>query len=320
MLTTAARALLLLLAASLLGGGLARADAPPAPIALQVGAMPIATSAEVYYAQDEGFFKDAGLDVKLTVLNNGAAILAAAVAGSVDIGFGSPAPLIAARQRGIPVRFIAPAVLYHGGPNPQVPTVLVVAKDSPIRTAADLSGKTVAVGGLNDLGYYSAEAWIEKNGGTPSAIQFVEMPYSAMGAALQAGRISAGVSIEPFLSALTGTRRLAVVNDAVSSRYMLAGWFALDPWIGRNAEALKRFTAVLQRSARWANTHPRESAAILAKYTGTTPEAAAMSRVTYETDTTVSPQVVQPVIDLLQKYGKLKSPPAASDITLASKS
>ena len=311
-----ARMLVLLVVTLALAGGPARADAPPAPIALQVGAMPIATAAEVYYAEDQGFFKAAGLDVKVTILNNGAAILAAAAAGSVDIGFGSPAPLIAARQRGIPVRFIAPAVLYHGGPNPQAPTVLVVPKDSPIRTGADLNGKTVAVGGLNDLGYYSAEAWIEKNGGNPAAIQFVEMPYSAMGAALAAGRVNAGVSIEPFLSALTGTRQLAVVNDAVASRYMLAGWFAMDSWIGRNPEALKRFAAALQRSARWANTHQREAAAILARTTGTSLEAATtMARVTYETNTEVSPQVVQPVIDLLQKYGKLTSPPPASDLT-----
>jgi len=315
-----ARALLLLFAALVLGGGLARADTPPATIAIEVGAMPIATAAEVYYAEDQGFFKAAGLDVKLTILNNGAAILAAAAAGSVDIGFGSPAPVIAARQRGIPVRFIAPAVYYQGGPNPQAPTVLVVAKDSPIRTASDLNGKTVAVGGLNDLGYYSTVAWIDKNGGNPATIQFVEMPYSAMGAALQAGRVSAGCSIEPYLSALTGTRDLGIVNDAVSNRYMLAGWFAMDPWIGRNPEALKRFGAVLQRSARWANTHQRESAAILAHYTGTSPEAAAtMARVSYETSTGVSPQVVQPVIDLLQKYGKLTSPPATSDLTTPSK-
>ena len=220
------------------------------------------------------------------------------------------------------MRFIAPAVLYQGGPNSKskAATVLVVSKDSPIHTAADLNGKTVAVAGLNDLGYYSAEAWIEKNGGNPATIQFVEIPYSAMGAALQAARVSAGICIEPFLSALTGTRALGIVNDAVSNRYMLAGWFAMEPWIGRNAEALKRFNAALQRSARWANTHQQESAAILAHYTGANPDVAAkMARVSYETSTGVSPQVIQPVIDLLQKYGKLTSPPAASDLTTTSK-
>lgn len=322
MWTKLARELPVLVVALLVVRGFTRADASPETITMQIGAMPVDTSAEVFYAQEQGFFKAAGLDVKLTILNNGAAILAAAAAGSVDIGFGSPAPLIAARQRGIPVRFIDPAVVYQNTPNAQskASTVLVVSKDSPIHAASDLNGKTVAVAGLNDLGYYSTEAWIEKNGGNPATIQFVEIPYSAMGSALQAGRVSAGCSIEPFLSGLTGTRPLGIVNDAVSSRYMLAGWFAMDAWIARNPEALKRFNAALQRSARWANTHQRESAAILARYTGTNPEVAAtMARVSYETSTGVSPQVIQPVIDLLQKYAKLTSPPAASELTTMSK-
>jgi NitT/TauT family transport system substrate-binding protein len=303
---------LMLLAALILAGSVARASTPEV-IAMQVGAMPIDSSAEVFYAQDQGFFKAAGLDVKLTILNNGAAVLAAAAAGTLDIGFGSPAPLIAARQRGIPVRFFAPAVVYQGRPN----TVLVVSKDSPIHSAADLNGKTVAVAGLNDLGYYSTQAWIEKNGGNPAGISFVEIPYAEMGAALQTGRISAGCSIEPFISGLKDTRVLANLNAAVSNRYMLAGWFAMDSWMARNPEALKRFSAVLQRSARWANAHQRESAAILAHYTGTSPEVAlTMSRAIYDTGTGVSPQVIQPVIDLLQKYGKMTAPPPVSDLIM----
>jgi NitT/TauT family transport system substrate-binding protein len=303
-------AALVLTVLSLTAGG-ARASTPEA-IAMQVGAMPIDSSAEVFYAQDQGFFKAAGLDVKLTILNNGAAVLAAAAAGTLDIGFGSPAPLIAARQRGIPVRFFAPAVVYQGRPN----TVLVVSKDSPIRSAADLNGKTVAVAGLNDLGYYSTQAWIEKNGGNPATISFVEIPYAAMGAAIETGRISAGCSIEPFISGLKDTRVLANLNAAVASRYMLAGWFAMDSWMAHNPEALKRFSAALQRSARWANAHQHESAAILARYTGTSTEVAqTMSRAVYDTGSGVSPQVIQPVIDLLQKYGKMTSPPAAADLT-----
>src|ERR1700727_222076 len=51
------------------------ADAPLAVINLIN--LPADNSAEVYYAQDLGYFKDAGLDVRITAMTNSGAIIAA---------------------------------------------------------------------------------------------------------------------------------------------------------------------------------------------------------------------------------------------------
>lgn len=299
----------LLLLAALLPGRVVPEDV----ITLQVGAMPIDPSAQVFYAEREGFFTAAGLDVHLTVLNNGAAILAATAAGNLDIGFGSPAPVIQARQRGIPVRFIAPAAVYSG---PPANSVLMVASDSPIHSAADLDGKTVAVSGLRDLTYFSTQAWLAENGGNAGTIRFVELPYAEMAAAIASGRIAAGCLIEPFItSAKASARVLGNLNAAVGNPYLLAGWFATDSWIARNPEAAKRFVAVMERTARWANAHQKESAAILAAYANASPEVtAAMTRSRYDARPGVSPQLVEPVIDLLQKYANMTSLPPASEL------
>ena len=48
--------------------------------------LPADNSAEVYYAQDLGYFKDAGLDVRITAMTNSAAIVASLVGGAGDIG------------------------------------------------------------------------------------------------------------------------------------------------------------------------------------------------------------------------------------------
>ena len=293
--------------------GLAReavADSLPV-VSIGVGAMPIDPSAEAFYAQDEGFFKQAGLDVKLTVLNNGAGLLAAAAAGTLDIGFGSPSPVIQAHQRGIPVRFFAPAAVYAG---PPANSVLVVAKDSPIHTGADLNGKIVGVSGLRDLTFFSTEAWIEQNGGDPSTVQFIEIPYAEIGAAIEQKRIAAGAVIEPFITTANATRELANLNAAVGKQYLLAGWFTTDHWMQQHPDIARRFVAVMQRTARWANTHHKESAAILARYSAVDPAVAArMQRSRYDEQAGVSPQLVQPILDLLQKYGKLP-PLAATDL------
>ena len=48
--------------------------------------LPADNSAEVYYAQELGFFKDAGLDVHISAMTNSGAIIAALAGGGGDIG------------------------------------------------------------------------------------------------------------------------------------------------------------------------------------------------------------------------------------------
>lgn len=279
-------------------------------IALQVGGMLLDASAQIYYAEELGTFKNAGLDVKLTILNNGSALVAATMSGAVDIGFASASPLIAAHVRGLAVRFVAPAAVWIG---PAPNSGLVVLRDSPLRTAADLGGKVVGVAGLHDLTQYEAQLWIDKNGGNSNAVQFVEIPYAEIVPALQQGRISAGLLTEPFLSnARAATTQLGNLSEAVGGHYLLAGWFASDAWLAKNADAAKRFAAVMQQTARWGNAHQRESAPILARYTKIDPQiAATMPRAHYDDGGGVDPRTIQPLLDIMVKYGKLAPFPAA---------
>ena len=302
--------------AFLIGLGTAVAAATRAraadPIALQLGAMPIDPSGEAFYGQDGGFFRAAGLDVHVTVLNNGSALAAATSAGTLDVGFGSPAPVILAHQRGLAVRFIAPAAIYTG---PLPNSSLMVAKGAPIHSGADLNGKTVAVAGLHDLTQYSTQAWIDKNGGDSKTVAFIEVPYAEMGVALQQGRIAAGCVIEPYTTAVKAVAQtIGNLNEAIAHRYLLAGWFATEAWLARNAPVAERFVGAMSKIARWGNAHHRESAAILTTYTKIPPETiATMARSHYDESPRVEPPVLQPVIDVMVKYGSLK-PVNAADL------
>jgi len=258
------------------------------PLPLRLGVMPIEGAAQAFYAQEQGFFKAAGLDVTLTVLNNGSSIVAAATGGSLDIGFGSPPPLILARQHDVPVRYIAYAPVFMGG----APlSAIMVAKGSSIRTGADLNAKIVAVGGLHDVGQYQVQSWIDQNGGNSATVQFIEMPYAEMGAALQAGRISAAGETEPYITSSKGVAQvLGSMNAAVANHYLMAGWFSTDGYLQRNPETARRFIAVMQQTARWV-----------------------MARDYFDESGRPDPKLLQPVIDMLMKYGKL-TPFAATDL------
>jgi NitT/TauT family transport system substrate-binding protein len=281
------------------------------PIVLNVGALPVDTSAVVFYALDQGYFKDAGLDVHVQVMASGPVIAQAVAANAIDIGVANVATVAAARLRGVPLKFIAPAAIA----SEQTRTDLImVSKDSPIQKAADLNGKTIALNGLKDLQQICAMAWVDKHGGDSKTLKFIEVPFPAMGGALDQKRVDAALPVEPFVSADKATARsLGDVLDGVGSRYMIVGWLASDAWLAAHADTAARFAAAIAKAAAWANSHEKESAAILVRNSKTDPATAAtMARAIY--GTRLEPALLQPVIDAAVKYGVIDKPVPVADL------
>jgi len=95
-----------------------------------------------------------------------------------------------------------------------------------------------------------------KSGADPSNVKFVEMPFSTMGAMVNAGRVDAAMIGEP---ALTATKPLVRGHrqpyEAVAPEWYLNVWFANADWIGKNRATVRTFVAVMAKTAPWANTH-----------------------------------------------------------------
>jgi NitT/TauT family transport system substrate-binding protein len=280
---------------------------------LNLGVMGGDSTAEGFYAQDMGFFKAAGLDVKMTVMLNGAALTSAMSSGALDIGIASVGVIAMAHEHNLPIRFIAPAAIFTEGART---TLLMVPRDSTARSGADLNGQTVAINGLKDLTQFSTAAWIDKNGGDLRTVKFIEIPFSEMGVALEQHRVAAALMTEPFASAAKSVaRELGNAGEAVASKYLVMGWFAPDTWTAQNAETIRRFRIAISEAARWANAHPEKSAAILVRYTKMMPDTVrTMARAKYDTSTLLDPALMQPVIDAAAKYGTLAHSFPASEL------
>jgi NitT/TauT family transport system substrate-binding protein len=258
---------LLLGAAFLLTGGLASAQTVPV---LRIAALPIDVSGEVFYAQDLGYFKDAGIDTQVTVLSNGAAVSAALIGGAFDIGASNIISASLAQEKGIALRLVAPGALYES----KAPTtVCAVANDSPLTGAKDLVGKTVGVPDLGGLPRIAIAAWMEKNGADPATVKLVEVPFAAMVPAMDSGRIDAGILVNPLLQhALDAKQARVLANclDAVAPQFSIAEYYAMAAYAAANPQILRKFEAVMERTARWANAYHTESAAILERWTKAT--------------------------------------------------
>ena len=289
------------------------AIAAPEPITINLGIQPGDSTAEGFYAQDMGFFKDAGLDVKLTFLLNGPALTSALASGSLDLAVASVGVVASAHEHGLPVKYVAPGAMYTGAPPT---TTLVVAKDSTIKDAPDLNNTTIAINGLRDLTQFTTMAWLDKHGADLKTVKFIEIPFSEMAVAVQQHRVSAALLNEPFLEAAKPiTRELGNAQSAIAPRFLIMGWFGNESWIQKNPEAVRRFRAAIQKTAEWANTHHDKSAEILLKYLKLQPEIAkTMTRATYDTSGTMNPALMQPVIDVAARYGTLTKPFPAAEL------
>lgn len=255
---------LLLVAMFLVAGG--AVGAQPLPV-LRIAALPIDVSGEVYYASDLGYFKDAGIDAQVTVLSNGAAVTAAVVGGSYDVGASNIISASLARDKGLQLKVVAPGALYEAkAPS----TVCAVAPNSPLTGPKDLVGKLVGVPDLGGLPKIAISQWMVGAGVDPASAKFVEIPFAAMAAALDSGRIDVGFLVNPLLQRAVDTGQVRVLGDcltAVAPQFAIAEYYSTADYAASHQQLLRTFAQVIERTARWANAHHAESAQILERWT-----------------------------------------------------
>jgi NitT/TauT family transport system substrate-binding protein len=293
-----ALSMLLLSVLVLCGPGSLGAGAQTAEL-IRFGASPFEAQGTVYYAQELGLFKRAGLNVEVQQFPGGAAILAGIAGGSLQVGFGNPLPLANARERGLKFVFIAPGYLYDWA-DPEAGTMLIVAAAGPIREAKDLNGKTLAGTSLRSIDTIAAYSWMDAHGGTSSTVKFVELPQAAMGEAVASGRIDGAVVSQPSLGAslATGrTRGLVRPYDALGRRVMVSGVFTTEEWADKHPDEARRIRAAINEAAVWAVKNPEAAAEVLQRNL-----KIATQRAHEYHARTLDPSFIQPVLDGALRY------------------
>jgi NitT/TauT family transport system substrate-binding protein len=290
----------------------ARADAQQL-VNVRVATTPIDAGAQPFFANSMGFFRAAGLNVTITTISNGSAIAAAVASGAVDIGQSNVVSIATAHERGIPFGLIAAGNLVVSRVHQ---AAAIVPNASPIHTAKDLTGKTLAVNGLGTIPHVGARAWVDQSGGDSNAVKYTEIPFTAMAVALDAGRIDCAFVSEPQLDDALASKHFRVIGypyDAISKQFLLGGWFTTLAWAKANPEAVRAFAAAMRTTSRWANANQAASGKILQSETGivVTPQT---TRVQFSD--ALDPNQIQPVLDASAHYGVLKSSFPASEIIL----
>jgi NitT/TauT family transport system substrate-binding protein len=255
----------------------------------------------LYYAQQQGWFKQAGLDLTIQPTPNGPAGMSAVVGGSVHASEGNMLSLTGAHVKGIPITLISPGSIFDVSLGQS--TRLVASPASTVQSPKDLTGKIVACPSLSDLMSISTHALIDQAGGDSKAVHFVELPPNAMGAALQAGRIDAAGMYEPFLSGALaqGARSIGVPYSALAPKFMIVAWFAFGPWAQANRKAVAAFVGVMARASAYANAHARELIPMISSYSHIPEETLATMQIV-QIASSLDPALIQPIINAAAKY------------------
>jgi NitT/TauT family transport system substrate-binding protein/putative hydroxymethylpyrimidine transport system substrate-binding protein len=143
---------------------------------------PNAAHAGIYAALEEGYYRDAGVDLQIREPSASTDAPKLLEAGRADFAILDIHDLAIAYERGLDVTGIVPIV--------QRPLAAVIAADpDEVRRPRDLEGKTIGVTGLPSDDAV-LDSVLEADGANPSAIDRVTIGFGAV-SALAAGRVDA---------------------------------------------------------------------------------------------------------------------------------
>jgi len=193
------------------------AVAAPATTQLILGAVPGQDLGLIELAKVRGSFAAEGLDIKIVPLDSGPNVVVGVVAGQYDLGYTAYAPPLLAYANGSPLRVVSGVgTVGKDGLNGGT----LVRKDSGINSWKDLAGKKIGTNAPRSLFSLTVPAAIAANGGDPSKIQLIPLPFSEIPKAVADGRIDAGVALEPFLSkGLADNSNLRNLGDSTHDKY-----------------------------------------------------------------------------------------------------
>ena len=197
-------------------------------------------------------------------------------AGQIDGGTASANAVITAAAKGVDLKVVASLSLEANGGSV---TQYMVKADSPVKTIADLKGKTVGIVGYRSSIELWARAAIAQGGLNPDKdVSWAVVPFPAMGPALRSGKVDVAGMPQVFSepeAAKGGLRTLFTSKTGVPFDEELILIIMRPEIMQKQPAAVRAFLADLATATKWylANTREAKQALIDKKIVGIAPEA-----------------------------------------------
>ncbi|GAA3987527.1 ABC transporter substrate-binding protein [Streptomyces sp. NBC_01352] len=235
---------------------------------VKLGLIPIVDVAPIYLGQKKGFYSKHGLKLSISIAQGGAAIVPGVTSGQFQFGFSNVTSLLVAQSTGVPVKAVANGIASTGVEGKDF-SALMVKKGSPIKSPKELEGKKVAINSLKNINETAVRESVRKAGGDPDKVNFVELAFDQMPAALDGGRIDAASVVEPAQATVKsqGGTVIATPIVDVAKDTTVALYFTSAQYLQQNPDVVKKFKDATAESLAYAEAHPDEAREIITTYT-----------------------------------------------------
>lgn len=184
-------------------------------------------------------------------------------AGAIDLASSSANGVIFSAAQGVKAKIIASLTRES---SKGYSTTFYSAPNSPIKTIADMKGKTVAVNGFYTSGHLWLKVALEKAGLTDKDVTIAPISFPAMTESLLSHKIDVGEFPQPFDALLhkeVKPTRVFNAKDAIPYDEELLTLVAKPEFLTRNATVIRALLDDLRTATRFYLEKPKEARQIL---------------------------------------------------------
>lgn len=250
-----------------------------------------------------------GIDVKWTEFPGGPQLLEGLNVGSVDFGTTGETPPVFAQAAGADLLYVAF--------EPPAPTseAILVPKDSPIKSVAELKGKKVALNKGSNVHYLLVRA-LEEAGLKYSDIQPVYLPPADARAAFERGSVDAWVIWDPFQAAAEQQLQARTLVDGKGLVSNHQFYLATRPYAEQHPEVIEALVEEIRGIGEWVKANNEQTVAQVAPLLGLSADITrlAVQRQSYGAQL-ITPEVVEAQQKIADTFTALKLIPKQLNIS-----
>jgi sulfonate transport system substrate-binding protein len=179
--------------------------------------------------------------------------------GSVDFASSASLSAVLARANGSPIKSV---YVYSRAEW----TAFVVAKDSPLKTVADLKGKKIAATKGTDPYLFTLRA-LQQAGLKKDDVELLHLQHPDGRIALEKGDVDAWAGLDPHMAAseIQAGSRLLYRNKDFNSYGVVS---VTETYAKEHPQAVETVLSAYEQAREWAREHPEELARLLATESG----------------------------------------------------
>ena len=250
-----------------------------------------------------------GIDVKWTEFPGGPQLLEGLNVGSVDFGTTGETPPVFAQAAGADLLYVAF--------EPPAPTseAILVPKDSPIKSVAELKGKKVALNKGSNVHYLLVRA-LEEAGLEYGDIQPVYLPPADARAAFERGSVDAWVIWDPFQAAAEQQLQARTLVDGKGLVSNHQFYLAIRPYAEQHPEVIEALVEEIRAIGEWVKANNEQTVAQVAPLLGLSADITrlAVQRQSYGAQL-ITPEVVEAQQKIADTFTALKLIPKPLNIS-----